>query len=74
MNIELTKEEQNAIHSLERLAKRWPKTLWLFSASGTLEVYKLRGEGEQVHVSNGSVDPNYCVTTIHGIPNDGGDY
>jgi len=29
----LTKEERAAIRTLERLAKRWPKTLVLFGAS-----------------------------------------
>lgn len=34
----LTKEEQNAINSLRRLIKRWPKSLELFSNSGALEI------------------------------------
>ena len=29
---DLTTEEQRAIARLQRLAKRWPKTLWLYSA------------------------------------------
>ena len=63
MQTTITKEEQKAIASLERLAKKWPKTLKLFSHSGSLVVEKL--------------DPNIClpirVASIVGIKNDGGD-
>lgn len=34
----LTKEERAAIRTLERLAKRWPKTLVLFGGAGALHV------------------------------------
>lgn len=77
----LTKEERNAIASLKRLAKRWPKSLWLFSASGTLNVMKCDEAGEQVMRpeyrgcagGGGGVDSDYRVDTIE-IPNDGGDW
>lgn len=65
---DLTDEEQRAIDSLKRLAKRWPQTLKLYSWSGSLVV-----------VSNDaslldSYDPNDLILdTIDGIPNDGGD-
>jgi hypothetical protein len=35
-DIPLTDEERKAIASLERLAKRWPQSLKLFSRSGSL--------------------------------------
>jgi hypothetical protein len=57
----ITKEEQRAIKSLERLAKKWPKSLSLFSNSGSLEVFK------------DIDDSNYEVACILGIRNDGGD-
>jgi hypothetical protein len=39
----LTKVEEKAIAALEELAKKWPKTLSLFSWSGTLHVMKKGG-------------------------------
>lgn len=59
--ITLTVEEQKAIKSLQRLAKKWPKSITLFSWSGSLVVFK------EVDGKLGVVD------TIRGIPNDGGD-
>ena len=63
---DLTKEERNAIAALERLAKRWPPSLMLFSWAGTLCVMpagRLPGP-----------DPEGAIlATIQGIPNDGGD-
>lgn len=66
--------EEQAIRALERLAKRWPDTLWLFSASGTLCVMRKGKDGEHVSKSNDGVDDAYQVTTILGIDNDGGDW
>lgn len=75
--MELTDDERKAIATLKRLAKRWPKTLWLFSASGTLTVMRYGPNGEQMivggHLSGNGCDPNYIVDTID-IPNDGGDW
>jgi len=71
---DLTLAEQKAIQALKRLAKKWPKSLWLFSASGTLNVMRSGPKGEQVHTSgHGGIDPDYSVTTVN-IPNDGGDW
>ena len=66
----LTDEEDKAVKSLERLAKKFPKTLSLFSWSGTLCVCKVHPDDE--------FDNDYeydvrVVTTITGIINDGGD-
>lgn len=73
MEIELTKEEKLAIEALKRVAKRWPDTLWLFSASGTLTVMRCGDNGEHMYSPNQSVDQEYVVDTI-GIDNDGGDF
>lgn len=59
----IDEEEERAIAALGRLAKRWPKSLKLFSWSGTLVILK-PGEGRTFHEATvGSVN----------IPNDGGD-
>ncbi len=71
--MEITKEEEKAINALKKVAKKWPKSLWLFSASGTLHVMKKGENGEQVHLNNFSMDPDYTITSID-IQNDGGDW
>jgi hypothetical protein len=63
MNIvTLTTDEVRAINSLKRLAKKWPRSLRLFSHAGTLIVTKANRHNVQATVS-----------FIEGIPNDGGD-
>jgi hypothetical protein len=60
----LTTKEKHAISELEKLAKRWPKKLVLFSWKGTLHVLKpnkSRTMGQAI------------VATFGGIPSDGGD-
>lgn len=83
MSDDLTPDEQRAIRALKRLAKAWPKTLWLFSASGSLYVMKKGPSGERVvrkDTYKGRttgcgelVDERAAVATID-IPNDGGDW
>lgn len=76
MIIEPTDEERRAIATLRRLANRWPKTLWLFSASGQLNVMRLRQDGQKAmggDAPRDAVDPDYSLATID-IPNDGGDW
>ncbi len=68
----ISKEEERAIASLQRLAKKWPKNLWLFSASGTLCVMR-KVDGVIKINAHGCVDQNYTVATIE-IENDGGDW
>lgn len=70
---DLTQEEKAAISALKRLAKRWPESLWLFSASGTLTVMRCGEGGEHVKNELGGMDQDYCLDTID-IPNDGGDW
>lgn len=60
--VTLTKKEQQAIAELEALAKRWPKSLKLFSWSGDLCIFKKDSDGRDAH-----------ITSISGIRNDGGD-
>lgn len=61
-----TPDEEAAIRSLERLAKRWPQSLTLFSWSGSLTVVKSDDMGNDGFHSD-------RTHTIFGIPNDGGD-
>ena len=73
---DLTPEEAKAIRALRKLAKTWPRTLWLFSGSGSLHVMRVGPDGEHVIVPgrrHGAVDPDYSVAIID-IPNDGGDW
>lgn len=61
----LTPEEERAIAALRRLAKRWPQSLRLFGASGTLQVRKGEG-GAQTEVAT--------ILEISADGGDGGDY
>ena len=73
MELEANKEEALAIATLNRLAKRWPKSLWLFSAAGDLHVMKYNPEGKRYmwDASHGEeVDQGAILATIK-IPNDG---
>ena len=60
--ITITPEEAAAIRSLKRLARKWPKTLKLFSWSGSLVITK-----------RNSNDIDAYIASVDGIPNDGGD-
>jgi hypothetical protein len=68
-----TKKEEAAIAELKKLAQKWPKSLWLFSASGTLCVMRCGPDGGQVTTPGGGMDQSYILDTIK-IPNDGGDW
>ncbi len=65
--------EAKAITALKRVAERWPDSLWLFSASGTLCVMRKGPDGEHVMRKGAGVDPDYEVATID-IENSGGDW
>jgi hypothetical protein len=75
MEHELTEDEKKAIRSLERLAKKWPKSLWLYSGNGSLFIIKNRSDGGCDNGFGKGVDPN-CIVKELGkqIPNDGGDW
>ncbi len=63
MKVIVTKEEQKAIRSLERLVKRWPDSLQLFGWAGLLCVLK----------NNPNTSKQCVIETISGIYVDGGD-
>ena len=67
-----TEEQQKAIASLKRLARKWPSSLWLFSGSGTLCVMAKSENGERVF-SGQTPDQRYVLDTVM-IENDGGDW
>jgi hypothetical protein len=69
----MTQEEKRAIATLKRLAAKWPRSLWLFSAAGRLCVMRSGPDGRPVTLPSGSVDDKMVVCTIN-IPNDGGDW
>lgn len=68
----LTNDEIKTIASFKRLAKRWPKTLWVFGGGegGPLAILKLNEKGERVYRSS-CVDQNFIVDYVD-IPHDGG--
>jgi len=68
----VTPEERRAINALKRLAKTWPKTLWIFAApTSRLNVMRCGANGEHVETPPGDVDPAYVVDCIE-IDSDGG--
>ena len=71
-NLIITKKEQHCIDMLKKLALKWPKTLWLYSASGSLNIIKTNEEGNRASREDG-VDQKYVVDIID-ISNDGGDW
>jgi len=71
--MKITDEEKKAIRALKQVAKKWPKSLWLFSASGNLCVMKKGPDGNMVMTPGGGVDQLYIVGKID-ISNDGGDW
>ncbi len=62
--VTLTREEEKALAKLEKLAATWPKSLSLFSWSGSLIVLKS---------ARGATVVERIVGRISGIPNAGGD-
>ena len=71
--MQLTDKERNAVVLVRKLALKWPKSLWLFSASGSLWIMKKNEDGEKAMLSNGGVDPDYQIALVT-IENDGGDW
>ncbi|MCW2756998.1 MAG: hypothetical protein JWO46_744 [Nocardioidaceae bacterium] len=61
-----TPAEEKAIKALQRLADKWPKTLLLFSASGSLHVMPSADYRDDLFDGDRTV-------WIDGISNDGGD-
>ena len=71
--VDLSPREKAAIASLKRVAKTWPKSLWLYSASGELWVMKNNEDNERGMLPEGGFDIEYGVAKI-SIENDGGDW
>lgn len=69
-----TKEEQNAINTLKRLEKRWPKTIWLFATGEAIHVFRCGENNEHVMSNTGAPDINYELAYLTKINNDGGDF
>lgn len=65
-------EESKAVRRLKKLAKEWPKSLWLWSASGTLYIMK-KDENGEVAMDGEGVHRDYIVDSVE-IENDGGDW
>lgn len=65
----LTHHEEAAIRSLERVASKWPGSLKLVSAAGSLVVVFT---GMDLG-PDGKLTEDKVLATISGIPNDGGD-
>ena len=72
MKPKLNAIEQSVIRDLERLAARWPKTLMLFSNSGSLSVIKLDGPGIQPKPDRDIYRRREVLYLGNQIPNDGG--
>ena len=71
--MDLSADEIKAIKALQRIAKTWPESLWLFSASGSLNVMKKDEHGQHAEAPGGGVDQQYSVANVK-IENDGGDW
>ena len=71
--MELTKQEEIAIKALKKVSKNWPKSLWLFSANGTLCVMRKNEQGQHAILESWGIDPTYIVDDID-IENAGGDW
>lgn len=67
----VTAKEQRAIDALQKVADKWPNTLKLFSAAGTLLV--LSADENFAGPGNEALAQDAPLATIYGISNDGGD-
>lgn len=70
----LTPEEKQAIASLKRLAKTWPKSLWLFAGDGGLSVMRYENGKYRAVLPGGGMNPAYLVERISSIDAEGGDW
>lgn len=69
-----TYTEEQAIRALKRIAKRWPKSLWLYAGDGEfIAVMRNLPDGSRAVTPHGGVDPEAIVDKVQ-IPNDGGDW
>lgn len=69
-----TDEEARWIAAFHRLAKRAPKSIWLYAGGSSLHVMRARNEcGHHAMRPSGGVDPDYRLATI-AINSSGGDW
>jgi hypothetical protein len=68
---ELTGPERAAIASLQRLAKRWPRSLKLLSYDSALCVIR-SADSDRISDDCDVERQNLILADIDGIPNDGG--
>jgi hypothetical protein len=54
-DLALNSKEREAVRLLEGAARAWPKSLWLFSANGTLYVMQKRG-GKRMTTKTGGME------------------
>ncbi len=66
----VTIAELEAIGQLMRLARKWPKSLTLLSMDGTLCV--MHSGDERFGAEGRTARHKVVLSTIEGIPNDGG--
>ena len=64
-------EEASVVRSLQRLAKRWPRSLTLVSMGGTLSLIHTR---DRRFDADGMERQEAILADIDGIPNTGGDW
>lgn len=69
---DLTPEEASVVRSLQRLAKRWPRSLTLVSMGGALSVIHTRDC--RFDAGGGMERQEAILADIDGIPNTGGDW
>lgn len=67
----LSDPELSAIAALQRLARRWPRSLTLVSYDGSLSVIRSADLGA-IADGNGPEREDLILANIDGIPNDGG--
>lgn len=72
--VALTDDERKAILALGRVARHWPKTLWLFAGPGNLYVLRKNADGSRAMTPDGAFDQSSVVATILGIEAEGGDW
>lgn len=69
---DLSPDETSAIRGLQRLARRWPRSLTLASMGGSLVVVRT---GDDRFVDGDALERQDAVLAdIEGIPNTGGDW
>jgi len=76
--IKLTKKQIKQVKALQKLAKDWDDSIWIYAAAGTLYVM-LEGGTEQnpnpkLTKHGGGVNQANIIEAIDNIQSDGGDW